>query len=195
LTTAGNLVFQGTADGRFIAYSADNGEKLWENPTGSGVLAAPVTYLVDDKQYVSIMAGWGGAYGVNVGFPGALGPRTLLTFALEGKQELPEPTELARRPPVGPLEVRVSTETLDEGRWLYHHWCDRCHGGGAVSGGIISDLRYSEPEIFEMYSDIVLEGALQELGMPSYEKWLTKGDVEAIRGYVQTRAAELASTR
>ena len=30
LTTAGNLVFQGTADGRFIAYNATSGEKLWE---------------------------------------------------------------------------------------------------------------------------------------------------------------------
>ena len=32
LTTAGNLVFQGTADGRFIAYNATTGEKLWETP-------------------------------------------------------------------------------------------------------------------------------------------------------------------
>ena len=30
LTTAGNLVFQGTADGRFVAYNATTGEKLWE---------------------------------------------------------------------------------------------------------------------------------------------------------------------
>jgi len=30
LTTAGNLVFQGTADGRFIAYNATSGEKLWK---------------------------------------------------------------------------------------------------------------------------------------------------------------------
>ena len=32
LTTAGNLVFQGTADGRFVAYNATTGEKLWESP-------------------------------------------------------------------------------------------------------------------------------------------------------------------
>ena len=30
LTTAGNLVFQGTAEGRFVAYNATTGEKLWE---------------------------------------------------------------------------------------------------------------------------------------------------------------------
>ncbi len=40
LTTAGNLVFQGTADGRFVAYDARSGDKLWESPTGTGVVAA-----------------------------------------------------------------------------------------------------------------------------------------------------------
>ncbi len=63
LTTAGNLVFQGTADARFIAYDARNGNKLWESPTGTGVIAAPATYMVDGKQYVSIAVGWGGTFG------------------------------------------------------------------------------------------------------------------------------------
>jgi quinohemoprotein ethanol dehydrogenase len=64
LTTAGNLVFQGTADGRFIAYNATSGEKLWESPTGSGVVAAASTYMLDGKQYVSIAVGWGGVFGI-----------------------------------------------------------------------------------------------------------------------------------
>ena len=64
LTTAGNLVFQGTADGRFIAYNATTGEKLWETPVGTGVVAAPSTYKIDGKQYVSIAVGWGGVYGI-----------------------------------------------------------------------------------------------------------------------------------
>ena len=32
LSTAGNLVFQGSADGRAVAYAADTGKKLWEAP-------------------------------------------------------------------------------------------------------------------------------------------------------------------
>ena len=64
LTTAGNLVFQGTADGRFIAYNATSGEKLWESPTGTGVVAAASTYMIDGKQYVSIAVGWGGVFGI-----------------------------------------------------------------------------------------------------------------------------------
>ncbi|XUJ32826.1 PQQ-binding-like beta-propeller repeat protein [Bradyrhizobium japonicum] len=58
LTTAGNLVFQGTADGRFVAYDAANGTKLWEMPTGTGAVAAAATYMVDDRQYISIAVGW-----------------------------------------------------------------------------------------------------------------------------------------
>src|SRR6185295_18850320 len=64
LTTAGNLVFQGTADGRFAAYNATTGDKLWESATGTGVVAGPVTYFVDGRQYVSVAVGWGGVYGV-----------------------------------------------------------------------------------------------------------------------------------
>ncbi|MFX4347627.1 PQQ-binding-like beta-propeller repeat protein, partial [Acinetobacter baumannii] len=46
LTTAGNLVFQGTADGRFVAYDATSGKTLWETPTGTGVVAAASTYTI-----------------------------------------------------------------------------------------------------------------------------------------------------
>ena len=56
---------QGTADGRFIAYDAATGEKLWQAPTGTGVVAPPVTYLVDGKQYVSVAVGWGGVFGLS----------------------------------------------------------------------------------------------------------------------------------
>ena len=38
LTTAGNLLFQGTGDGRFVAYSADLGKTLWSVPTMVGIV-------------------------------------------------------------------------------------------------------------------------------------------------------------
>ena len=59
LATAGGLVFQGTADGQLVAYNATSGEKLWDAPLGGGVVAAPMTYEIDGKQYVSIAVGWG----------------------------------------------------------------------------------------------------------------------------------------
>ena len=62
LTTAGNLVFQGTAHGTFAAYRASDGERLWETPAGTGIVAAPISYELDGVQYVAVMAGWGGAF-------------------------------------------------------------------------------------------------------------------------------------
>ncbi|MDR1647945.1 MAG: PQQ-dependent dehydrogenase, methanol/ethanol family [Zoogloeaceae bacterium] len=44
LATAGNLVFQGTADGRVVAYGADSGRLLWESPANTGVMAGPVLH-------------------------------------------------------------------------------------------------------------------------------------------------------
>ena len=60
VTTAGNLVFQVLPNGRLMAYSADKGEKLLEIQTNlAGGMSPPVTYIVDGKQYVSIMGGTG----------------------------------------------------------------------------------------------------------------------------------------
>ncbi|MBV9084704.1 MAG: hypothetical protein JOZ62_18665 [Acidobacteriaceae bacterium] len=63
LATGGNLVFQGRADGIFAAYRADSGELLWRFDAGMGIMARPVTYTMDGVQYVTLMAGWGGARG------------------------------------------------------------------------------------------------------------------------------------
>src|SRR5271169_3754071 len=49
LSTAGNLVFEGTGYGRFEAFRAASGEKLWSAPTESGVTAAPIAYTVNGE--------------------------------------------------------------------------------------------------------------------------------------------------
>jgi len=56
-TTAGNLVFSGSVDGYFFALNAETGEELWHMSVGQRVHAAPMTYAVDGKQYVTIAAG------------------------------------------------------------------------------------------------------------------------------------------
>ena len=60
LATAGDLVFQGTADGYFSAYDAATGERLWRFNAGLGIIAAPISYSVGGKQYVSVLVGYGG---------------------------------------------------------------------------------------------------------------------------------------
>jgi len=45
LSTAGNLLFHGSNDGGFAAYTPDKGEKLWSIPLAPG-FANPITYTV-----------------------------------------------------------------------------------------------------------------------------------------------------
>jgi PQQ-dependent dehydrogenase (methanol/ethanol family) len=54
LATAGDLVFNGEANGWFKAYDAKNGKELWKYNCGAGVNAPAVSYMVGGKQYVAI---------------------------------------------------------------------------------------------------------------------------------------------
>ena len=56
-TTAGNLVFMGGLDGLFSAYNATTGDRLWSYTAVSGINAAPMTYLLNDQQYVAVTVG------------------------------------------------------------------------------------------------------------------------------------------
>ena len=61
--TAGNLVFAGEFDGHFDAFDATTGGRLWHYQMGSGVMATPITYMVNGKQYVAVAAGGNAANG------------------------------------------------------------------------------------------------------------------------------------
>jgi alcohol dehydrogenase (cytochrome c) len=57
LATAGDLVFNGEANGWFKAFNAQNGKELWKYNCGAGVNAPAVSYMVNGKQYVAVAAG------------------------------------------------------------------------------------------------------------------------------------------
>jgi len=60
VSTAGNLVLEVIPDGRLVAYRADTGVKLLDLKTGlHGGMGPPITYMLDGKQYVSLMGGTG----------------------------------------------------------------------------------------------------------------------------------------
>lgn len=60
LTTGGGLVFVGgTNDRKFHALDAKSGKLLWDFTTNSGIIAPPVSYMVDGKQYIAVASGWG----------------------------------------------------------------------------------------------------------------------------------------
>src|ERR1044071_2098099 len=95
MATRGGLVFQGQADGRFIAHDADTGAELWSANLGVGTQAPPITYTVDGKQYVSVLAGWAGGGLLRGSWPAQRGwaahnhPRRLLTYVLDATAPLP----------------------------------------------------------------------------------------------------------
>ena len=62
MVTKGGLVFTGHADGRVVALDADNLKELWSFDTNTGLNAPPMTFAVDGKQYVAVLAGLGGAW-------------------------------------------------------------------------------------------------------------------------------------
>lgn len=70
LVTAGNILFHNS-----IAYNAETGEKLWEADL-NGENTAPITYMLDGKQYISVLAR---------GTPN----NRLFTFTLDGKEPIP----------------------------------------------------------------------------------------------------------
>ena len=56
MVTAGNLVFQGVENGGFYALSAETGETLYRYDAPRPIRASPMTYQVDGKQYVTVVA-------------------------------------------------------------------------------------------------------------------------------------------
>ena len=62
LSTAGGVVFSGQLTGEFEAFDANDGKKLWQFQTGSGIEGQPVTWEQDGVQYVAVTSGYGGVY-------------------------------------------------------------------------------------------------------------------------------------
>ncbi|WP_022962433.1 PQQ-dependent dehydrogenase, methanol/ethanol family [Halopseudomonas pelagia] len=190
LSTAGNLVFQGTAAGHFVAYSADAGQPLWRFDAQTGVIAAPMSYEHAGEQYVALMAGWGGAAALFGGDAAvATGVRNIsriLVFKLGATAALPQLTEPLASERV-PEPVLAAEEDIDNGLQLYSQYCAVCHGAGVIGGGVLPDLRHSSPATRDAYQAILRGGALESLGMPSFAHSLNEAEVNNILLYVRKR--------
>ena len=57
LATAGDVVFNGEANGWYRAYDARTGKVLWSFQCGAGVNSPGVAYMVNGKQYIAVAAG------------------------------------------------------------------------------------------------------------------------------------------
>jgi quinohemoprotein ethanol dehydrogenase len=195
LSTAGNLVFQGTASAEFRAYAADTGKQLWKFPTQSGVVAAPMTYTIDGEQYVAVLVGWGSLYDLVTGvLADKSGPirniSRLMVFKLGAKGTLPAPPPMAQRV-LDPPPFTGTAEQVARGSNNYGRYCSGCHGDAAVAGAVNPDLRHSQTlNAADAVKAIALDGALKHNGMVSFKVALNAQDIEDIRHYVIKRANE-----
>jgi quinohemoprotein ethanol dehydrogenase len=196
LATAGHVVYEGDAMGKFNAYDDKDGKLLWSVATGTGILAPPVTYAVGGKQYVAVEAGWGGAFPLSAGELALKSqidrgnvPR-LMVFALGGSDTLPPPPP-ASTAALTPLPELGDATQVAQGKLLYHTYCGTCHGDTAVSSGVLPDLRFA-PALRDddLFQKIVHDGILEPKGMVAFGSLLDPPSIELIRAYVTHRVNE-----
>ena len=194
MTTAGNLVFQGWADGTFHAHRASDGESLWSFDLGHGISAPPVTYAIDGKQYVSLLVGWGGA-GMSAlggvadhGWAHGVHTRRLVTFSLDGKTALPKLPPPTYAKPIKDETFKVDAALAGKGAVTYAERCSICHGSGGHAGGNAPDLRASSLSLaFDAFKSVVIDGARAQLGMPRFTE-LNDDDLKAVQHFLRRQA-------
>jgi len=154
LSTAGGIVFGGTADRQFFALHTETGELLWRTRLNGDVSGAPITYEIDGKQYVAVAAGGRAAptttLGRLVGVDVPQGSGVIWVFSLPENEfrELPRPTR--RDVPTRSVRDGVYREAqAEQGERIFEEECSTCHdienytGASLVAkwgGGALSDI-------------------------------------------------------
>jgi len=205
MVTASDLVFSGDWSGRFSAYDARTGARLWSAPVQADVVAAPSTYAIKGVQYVALLVG---ARGLPPGQARtsevSANNSRIVVFKLGGQEELPTKPlaggAVAPRRLNPPLLTGTNEQVID-GQGAYGRFCAGCHGQGGVADKSIPDLRYSPVlNSLPQWNSIVLDGARASKGMASFKSVLAEGQAEAIYHFIvsqanKDKAAEQAARR
>ena len=193
MTTAGNLVFQGTSMGRLRAYTADTGKQLLDLDMQSGISGAPATFRVAGVQYIAFQTGKGGVFPLALGVAGGVTrqvpnlPR-IVVLKIGGTVKLPALPASAAHAWNPPPQFGTPAQ-IASGKAHFARYCQVCHGDSAVGNGFTPDLRVSallaDPQA---WTSVISGGVLKDRGMVSFGRVLTPADVEAIRAYVIDRS-------
>lgn len=189
MATGGNLIFQGANDGTFGAYAADTGRKLWSFAAQNGILAAPISYAVDGKQYVTVITGFRSSFPNTPNWDYTQQRRRVLTFTLGGQAKLPA-DEQVDLPIQDDPAFQIDPAKAKIGAAIYGTSCVICHGAGMMAGGAAPDLRKSAvPLDAATFASVVHDGALMARGMPSFAI-LKPEELDGLRHYIRQRAKE-----
>jgi len=187
LSTASNLLFQGSVDGYLNAYAGDTGERLWSYDTQNAVMGGPATFELDGEQYVATLAGIGGV-AMGGGLGGGSAKRSefgrVVVFKLGGTAALPAiGTKVVIKAPDLTNANAAGDAALGEKH--YDNICSVCHGARARSATSVPDLRFSTAIADRAaFKAIVLDGTLAAKGMVGFSAMLKPEDAEAIRAYL-----------
>ena len=203
LSTASNLIFQGTWNGTFAAYDAENGNALWQYQSDSAILAGPISYELDGEQYIAVAQGSGGTVMLTVGEElkrNRVNQNKLLVFKIG---DFNQTQSVAKNSETGAGEESLATilalghrantdpEIIKKGETLYGQNCATCHGISAKSNHIVPDLRYMSEQTHSDFIGIVLGGSYAHKGMIGYYETLSLEDAEAIHSYLDKQQERL----
>jgi len=166
---------------------------LWSYITTNGIVAPPISYAINGKQYVAVMVGYGG-FGPLLGISVPDRPRLpgrLMVFALDGGAR---PVSFVI-PAQGVPDLHGASSAGDSANGLnkFNENCEVCHGVNA-SSRFTADLRRSPILLSQdAWRSVVIDGIFAQKGMVGFAKFITPQDAEDIRSYVLSKARVLAN--
>lgn len=176
--TAGDLLFVGRNDGRFMALDSNTGMKLWEFQTDAGVNAPPSVFEYSGKQHVAVMSAG------NL-FAGSQRGDSIWLFAL-AEPDTETKRRLVREAPLG--EADIDPRVFAAGRSVYIRACAFCHGSngdGAHNGIALSQSGLRVPAAIKK---TISDGRNQ---MPAFSELLDSEEIDAVARYVLTLQSDL----
>ena len=191
MATGGDLVVQGDVTGTIGIWSATSGKPLWSFDAHTGIMAQPVTYLVDGRQYITVVVGWRGSTpnGWTKEWDYRAQKRRILTFALDARGKLPN-DDTTPAPFVDDPAFKIDPARVAAGDKIFGVRCGICHGYGTLAGGAAPDLRRSQiPLSIEALDAVVRQGALVDNAMPRFGE-LSPDDLLNIQHYIRSRARD-----
>jgi quinohemoprotein ethanol dehydrogenase len=195
LATGGNLVFQGSVDGKFRAFDARSGAVKWQYDAQSAIGSNPISFVSKGRQYVAVLTGLGAGFSQRMAANPFLAeilnsrsqPHRLLVFAVGGQATIPS------SPPPSPIvasgyDIEFDAKQAESGRNLYQQRCLACHGANATSATHAPDLRRSLlPTNGAAFEEVVKGGAMASGGMPAFDEF-SQEQLLSLRHYILGQA-------
>jgi alcohol dehydrogenase (cytochrome c) len=171
--TAGDIVFTGRNDGRFVALDSRNGDVLWEFQTGAGVNATASVFMDKGQEKVAILS-------AGNSFAGSPAGDSLWLFSMDGKLgPADSPAEQAAKA----TGVSFKDGNAIAGAQVFAQVCTASHGeeGKGGHGGGPDITKVDSPELV---ANMVISG---KNTMPPFAAALTFAQIRDVAAYVATQ--------